>query len=137
MIDAAALTFSLLRGLICEQRQTLNPVSFSSAIIRIISRNKGTGIRVWLVCRGMLSGAAFLLRRVVLEEKEELTLKGIPVAYFGVALLGFITEGNMLLGLVHINEADRWLHLGLAMAMVVAAIGASRPSTQFVAKSHA
>lgn len=85
----------------------------------------------------LLTGAAFLLGSVVMEGKEGLTLKAVTAAYFAVALLGFFTEGNMLLGIVHINEADRWLHLGLAMAMVVAAIGASQPLTQFVAKSQA
>ena len=85
----------------------------------------------------LLTGAAFLFGSVVMEGKENMTLKTVTAAYFGVALLGFFTEGNMLLGMVHINEADRWLHLGLAIAMVVAAIGASQPSNQFVANSHA
>jgi hypothetical protein len=85
----------------------------------------------------LFTGAAFLFESVVLEGKEHVTLKTVTAAYFGVALLGFFTEGNMLLGLVYINEADRWLHLGLAMAMVVAAIAASQPSNHIVAKSHA
>jgi len=85
----------------------------------------------------LFTGAAFLFGGMLVKEKAGLTLKAITGAYFGVALLGFFTEGTMLLGMIHINEADRWLHLGLAMAMVVAAIGASQPSTQLVAKSHA
>lgn len=85
----------------------------------------------------LLTGTAFLFGSVVLDGKENLTLKAITVAYFGVALLGYFTEGTMLLGMVHINEADRWLHLGLAMAMVVSTIGASQLSTQLVASSHA
>lgn len=85
----------------------------------------------------LLTGAAFLFGSVFFEGKEDLTLKAVTAAYLGVALLGFLTEGNMLLGMVHINEADRWLHLGLAMAMIVAAIGSSRPSTQLAADSHA
>lgn len=84
----------------------------------------------------LLTGTAFLLGSVVFEGKEDLTLKAVTAAYSGVALLGFVTEGNMLLGMVHINEADRWLHLGLAMAMIVAAIGASRPSTQLALNGH-
>ena len=85
----------------------------------------------------LITGAAFLFGSVVVEGKEGVTLKAVTAAYFGVALLGFFTEGNMLLGMVHLNEADRWLHLGLAMAMVVAAIGAPQPSTQFVESRHA
>ena len=78
----------------------------------------------------LLTGAAFLFGSAVLEGKEDLTLKAVTAAYLGVALLGFLTEGLMLVGLVHINEADRWLHLGLAIAMIGAAIWALRPSTQ-------
>ncbi len=37
-----------------------------------------------------------------------------------VALLGFIWPGDMLLGFIHINEADRWLHLVLAVVIVTA-----------------
>ena len=43
----------------------------------------------------------------------------IGVAYLAVAGLGFVTSGDMLLGMVHINEADRWLHLGLAFAILL------------------
>ena len=85
----------------------------------------------------LLTGAAFLFGSVVLEGKDQLTLKAVTAAYLGVAVLGFFTEGNMLLGLVHINEADRWLHLGLAMAMVVATIGTAKASTQLTAGTPA
>jgi len=78
----------------------------------------------------LLTGAAFLFGGLVLEGKEALTLKVVTGAYFGVAVLGFLTSGNTLLGLVHINEADRWLHLGLAIAMLAAAFVATRPKSQ-------
>ncbi len=80
----------------------------------------------------LLTGAAFLFGSLVLEGKEEITVKAVTTAYFGVALLGFATNGNSLLGLVHINEADRWLHLGLAISMLIAVLLRSRrPITQF------
>ena len=66
----------------------------------------------------LLTGAAFLFGGVVLTGKEDVTLKTVTAAYFGVAILGFLTSGNTLLGVVHINEADRWLHLGLAIRHV-------------------
>ena len=75
----------------------------------------------------LLTGTALLFGGLFLEGKEGLTLKVVTAAYFGVAILGFLTSGNTLLGLVHINEADRWLHLGLAIAMLSAAFVASRP----------
>ncbi len=78
----------------------------------------------------LLTGAAFLFGGLVLNGKEDVTLKTVTTAYFGVAILGFLTSGNTLLGLVHINEADRWLHLGLAIAMLAAAFVATRPKPQ-------
>lgn len=80
----------------------------------------------------LLTGAAFLFGGVMLNGKEYVTLKTVTAAYFGVAMLGFFTSGNMLLGLVHINEADRWLHLGLAIAMMIAAMAVSRPKAQLL-----
>ena len=74
----------------------------------------------------LLTGSAFLFGGLVLEGREGLALNIITAAYFGVALLGFLTNGDSLLGLVHINEADRWLHLGLAIAMLIAAIASSQ-----------
>ncbi len=78
----------------------------------------------------LLTGAAFLFGGVVLHGKEDITLKAVTAAYFGVAILGFMTSGNTLLGLVHINEADRWLHLGLAIAMLTAALAVPRVKPQ-------
>jgi hypothetical protein len=37
----------------------------------------------------------------------------------------------MLLGLVHINQADRWLHLGLAV--VILATGLTLPNRRLMA----
>ena len=75
----------------------------------------------------LLTGTAFLFGGLFLDGKEGLTLKTVTGAYFGVALLGILTSGNTLLGIVHINEADRWLHLGLAISMLAAAFVASKP----------
>ena len=77
----------------------------------------------------LFTGSAFLFGGLVLKGKADLTLKTITIAYFGVALLGFFTNGNMLLGMVRINEADRWLHLGLALAILVGAWSAVSPQT--------
>ena len=58
-------------------------------------------------------------RAIRFEGKEALVVTSIGVAYLAVAGLGFVTSGNMLLGMIHINEADRWLHLGLAFAILL------------------
>jgi Domain of unknown function (DUF4383) len=78
----------------------------------------------------LLTGAAFLFGGMVLHGKEDITLKVVIASYFGVAVLGFWTSGNTLLGLVHINEADRWLHLGLAIGMLAAALAVPKANTQ-------
>ncbi len=80
----------------------------------------------------IFTGFAFLFGGVVLNGKEDATLKTVTAAYFGVAILGFLTSGSTLLGLVHINEADRWLHLGLAVGMLVAVLVSTRPVPQIV-----
>ena len=67
----------------------------------------------------LLTGAAFIFGAIWFEGKEALVVKSIGVAYLAVAGLGFATSGDMLLGMVHINEADRWLHLGLAFAILL------------------
>ena len=82
----------------------------------------------------LLTGAAFLFGGLVLNGKEDVTLNTVTIAYFGVAILGFLTSGNMLLGMVHINEADRWLHLGLALAMLTAAMAVPRPKAQLLTR---
>ncbi len=58
-----------------------------------------------------------------------LWLKVIGVVYLLLAILGFVmaSEGGMLLGLVHTNAADHWLHLVLGVVLVVAG---------FMGKSH-
>ena len=70
----------------------------------------------------LLTGAAFLAGGLFLPGKERLTIQVIAGAYLGVAVLGFLTSGDMLLGIVRLNEADRWLHLGLAIAILTAAL---------------
>lgn len=65
----------------------------------------------------IVTGAAFLLGALVWG-KPQLTLRLIGGLYVAVSALGFVTTGDMLLGLVHINLADRWLHVGLAIVIL-------------------
>lgn len=66
----------------------------------------------------LLTGAAFLAGAYFGYARQ--TTIGIGVYYVAVALIGFITKGDMMLGLIHINAADRWLHAGLAVAILTA-----------------
>jgi hypothetical protein len=52
------------------------------------------------------------------------TLLVFGAVYAVVAIAGFIpalmTGGNMLLGFIHVNEADKWLHVALAIVILAA-----------------
>lgn len=50
--------------------------------------------------------------------KPLLTMRAIAALYVVVAILGFATSGDSLLWIVHVNDADRWLHAVLAAIFV-------------------
>ena len=54
------------------------------------------------------------------------TLQLLGAVGIALAIAGFITRGNTLLGFIEINEADRWLHAGLAALIVATAALLSR-----------
>lgn len=64
----------------------------------------------------ILTGSAFLAGGYFGYARQ--TILGIGIAYVAVTVLGFLTTSDMLLGLVHINVADRWLHAVLAVAIL-------------------
>ena len=68
----------------------------------------------------VITGAGFLVGAAA--GKSRSTVLGIGVAYVVVAIAGFFTTGDMLLGMIHINEADRWLHAGLAAAILAGGV---------------
>jgi hypothetical protein len=49
-----------------------------------------------------------------------LTLKVFGVIYGLVAILGLVMGGGMLLGLIHVNTADHWLHVVLSAVILAA-----------------
>jgi hypothetical protein len=51
-----------------------------------------------------------------------LGLKIIGIVYALVAILGFFIVGDdqMMLGMIHVNEADKWLHVFLAVVILIA-----------------
>lgn len=71
---------------------------------------------------------------VVMSRKSEsasaLWLLILGIVYLVLAVLGFvmIPEEGELLGLVHMNHADHWLHVGLAVVMIGASIFARKGS---------
>ncbi len=71
----------------------------------------------------VLTGSVFLFGALKSERIARLTTQGVGIAYVGVTILGFLMQGEMLLGLIHINDADKWLHLGLAVVILAAGFG--------------
>ncbi|HUF04096.1 MAG TPA: DUF4383 domain-containing protein [Aridibacter sp.] len=47
-------------------------------------------------------------------------IRGVAVFYIIVTVLGFLTPGEMLLGFIHVNHADKWLHFSLAIVITFA-----------------
>jgi hypothetical protein len=72
----------------------------------------------------VITGLTLALGAIWLE-KPKTTLLVVGALYVVVAIAGFLTSGNTLLWLIHINTADRWLHL--ALAAVILAAGAALP----------
>ncbi|MCX7089651.1 MAG: DUF4383 domain-containing protein [Methylococcales bacterium] len=70
----------------------------------------------------LITGAIFLLGAVNFLGQEKRFVLYSGYFYGLVALLGFFWPGDMLLGFIHINEPDRWLHLGLAIVIVAAGV---------------
>jgi hypothetical protein len=70
----------------------------------------------------LVSGAV-LLAGAYTSLGPSLALKIIGVIYAIVASLGFVMSGDMLLGMVAMNAADRWLHVLLAIVLLAAGFG--------------
>ncbi len=89
----------------------------------------------------LLSGAAFIVGGLFTPFVARRTVQNIGVAYVLVSIIGFIITGDTLLGLVQINVADRWLHVGLAAAILAIGFGwpkqAAETTTQIEMKKAA
>lgn len=66
----------------------------------------------------LLTGAAFLLGGLVFTRYARNFLQVIGIVYVTVSIAGFLTPGDHLLGFIHINTADKWLHVGLAALLL-------------------
>lgn len=78
----------------------------------------------------VLTGAVFIIGGMYSEKAARITLQSVGIGYVGVTILGFMIKGHLLLGLVHINEADKWLHAGLAFVILAAAYGIPKADTR-------
>ena len=75
----------------------------------------------------VLVGAVFIIGAMLSEKGARRTLQSLSIAGIALAFLGFVAKSDLLLGLVHVNEADKWLHAGLAIVIVAAAFGIPKP----------
>jgi hypothetical protein len=72
-------------------------------------------------------GAVFIIGAILSEKAARRTLQSLSIVGVALAILGFVAESDLLLGLVHINEADKWLHAGLAIVIVAGAFVIPKP----------
>ena len=72
-------------------------------------------------------GAIFIIGAMLSEKAARRTLQSLSIVGVALAILGFVAKSDLLLGLVHVNEADKWLHAGLAIVIVAAAFGIPKP----------
>lgn len=66
----------------------------------------------------LASGLALLLGAFALDQSQ-MALKVVGIVYGLIAILGLFS-GDMLLGIIHINGADRGLHILLAIVLISA-----------------
>jgi len=71
------------------------------------------------------SGAIFLIASMSGAGAARLWFQLFGIIYAIVAVLGFMTPNGMLLNMISNNQADTWLHVVLAVAML--AIGFLSP----------
>ena len=94
-----------------------NPVVSPSGLFEVNSMHNLLHVAV---------GAIFIIGAMLSERAARRTLQSLSIAGIALAVLGFVAKNHLLLGLVHVNEADKWLHAGLAIVIVAAAIGVSK-----------
>ena len=75
----------------------------------------------------ILTGIVFFTTKSA-EKTALLSLKIVGIAYAGVSILGFFTDGDFLLGMIRINDPDKWLHV--VLAAVILASGFLLPKFQ-------
>jgi hypothetical protein len=84
----------------------------------------------------LITGGIFLLGALKFQGQEKRFVLYSGYFYGLVAVLGFVWPGDMLLGFIHINEPDRWLHVLLALAIIAAGVLCSpqQPKVQLQSK---
>jgi len=66
------------------------------------------------------SGAVLILAGLTPMAKLGLIVVGL--VYGAVAVAGFVMPDDMLFGMIHVNQNDRYLHVGLAVVILAAGL---------------
>jgi len=78
----------------------------------------------------IVSGALFLLVALTAPSSAGFYLKIFGIVYLGLGLYGLFTmgmdESKELLGFLHVNKADNYLHIGLGIVIFLAGTIKSR-----------
>ena len=75
----------------------------------------------------IVSGALFLLIAFASPTSASAFLKIFGIVYLGLGIYGMATMGaaetQKLLGFLHVNKADNYLHIGLGIIILLAGFG--------------
>lgn len=77
-------------------------------------------VNIWHNLVHILTGGLFAAGAFLSPPQGTLIVRSVAIFYIVVTILGFLMSGNMLLGFIHVNHADKWLHFGLAVVLNIA-----------------
>lgn len=77
-------------------------------------------VNIWHNLVHIVTGLVFGAGAYFGERAALAVTRGVSVFYIIVTVLGFLTPGHMLLGFIHVNQADKWLHFSLAIVITFA-----------------
>lgn len=77
----------------------------------------------------IVSGVIFLFASMSGAGAARLWFQIFGVIYAIVAILGFMNPNGMLLGMIANNPADTWLHVVLAVVMLLIGFGSPKAAT--------
>jgi hypothetical protein len=83
-------------------------------------------VNVWHNLVHVVTGCFFGFGALSGEIASVRVIRTVALFYIMVTVLGFMSTGDMLLGFIHVNQADRWLHLSLAVVITFAGFGVLR-----------
>lgn len=66
----------------------------------------------------ILAGGVFIGGALIITGHESKVLKAMGLGGIAVTLINFLAENDTMLWIIQANEADRWLHLVLALAVL-------------------